>query len=128
MPKKQYLVTLADDERPELAHLRPRGTPATRTVTRARILLKAADGWEEPAMAEALSGGRAPVERLRPRFVEEGLRALADHPRPGRPPKRATPAAARLIAEACSAAPAGRQRWTLPLWAARVVARGLPEA
>jgi len=35
---------------------------------------------------------------------------------------------ARLIAEACSAAPAGRQRWTLPCWPTVVVALGLAEA
>jgi hypothetical protein len=37
-------------------------------------------------------------------------------------------AEARLIAEACSAAPEGRQRWTLHLLANRVVALGLTEA
>jgi transposase len=128
MPKKKYLVTLADDERQELEHLLHSGTHATRTVTRARILLKAADGWEDQAIATALSVGRATVERLRQRFVEEGLGALADHPRPGMPPKLAVQAAARLSAEACSAAPEGRQRWTLHLLANRVVALGLTEA
>jgi transposase len=94
-------------------------------VTRARILLKAAEGWEDRTIAEALSVGRATVERTRQRFVEEGLGALADRPRPGTLPKLDTKAAARLIAEACSAAPEGRQRWTLHLLADRVVALGL---
>jgi transposase len=102
MPKKKYLVTLADDERQELEHLLHSGTHATRKVTRARILLKAADGWEDQAIAEALSVGRATVERLRQRFVEEGLGAFADHPRPGMPPKLDEKAEARLIAAACS--------------------------
>jgi transposase len=128
MPKKKYLVTLTDDERQELEHLLHSGTHATRKVTRARILLKAADGWEDQAIAAALSVGRVTVERLRQRFVEEGLGALADHPRPGMPPKLDAKAEARLIAEACSAAPAGRQRWTLHLLADRVVALGLTEA
>lgn len=128
MPAKKYLVTLADDERQELEHLLHRGTHATRKVTRARILLKAADGWEDQTIAAALSVGRATVERLRQRFVEEGLGALADRPRPGVLPKLDTKAEARLIAEACSAAPEGRQRWTLQLLADRVVALGLTEA
>ena len=128
MPKKKYLVTLADDERQELEHLLHSGTHATRKVTRARILLKAADGWEDQAIAEALSVGRATVERLRQRFVEEGLGALADHPRPGMPPKLDEKAEARLIAAACSPAPEGRQRWTLHLLADQVVALGLTEA
>ena len=79
-------------------------------------------------MADALTVGRATVERLRQRFVEEGLGALEERPRPGTAPKRDEKAEARLIAEACSAAPAGRQRWTLALLADRVVALGLAEA
>jgi hypothetical protein len=78
-------------------------------VTRARILLKAAEGWENSAMAAALSVGRATVERTRQRFVEEGLGTLEERPRPGKQPKLDAKAQARLIAEACSAAPEGRQ-------------------
>jgi transposase len=128
MPKKKYLVALSDDAREQIEHLLHSGTHATRTVTRARMLLKAAAGWEESAMAAALSVGRAPVERTRQRFVEEGLAALEERPRPGIQPKRAAQAAARLLAAACRAAPAGRQRWTLPVLAERVVALGLAAA
>jgi len=128
MPEKKYLVTLDDDERQQLELLLHSGTHATRKVTRARILLKAAEGWEDRAIAEALSVGRATVERLRQRFVEEGLGALAEHPRPGTVPKLDAKAEARLIAEACSAAPAGRQRWTLQLLADRVVTLGLAQS
>jgi len=128
MPQKKYLITLADEEREQLEHLLHSGTHATRKVTRARILLKAAEGWEDRAIAAALSVGRATVERLRQRFVEEGLGALEERPRPGTLPKLDTKAEARLIAEACSAAPEGRQRWTLHLLAARVVALGLAKA
>src|SRR5262245_57698959 len=97
------------------------GTHATRTVTRARILLKAAKGWEDSAIA----AGRATVERTRQRFVEEGLAALGERPRPGTPPKLDAQAEARLTAEACSTATEGHQRWTLHLLADRVVALGL---
>jgi transposase len=128
MPKKKYLVALDDDEREQLEHLLHGGTQATRKVTRARILLKAAEGWEDRAIAAALSVGRATVERLRQRFVEEGLGALAERPRPGAQPKLDEKAEARLIAEACSNAPEGRKHWTLPLLADRVVALGLAES
>jgi transposase len=110
MPKKKYLVTLSNNEREQLEHLLHGGTHATRKVTRARILLKAAEGWEDSTIAAALAVGRATVERTRQRFVEEGLAALAERPRPGTPPKLDAQAEARLIAEACSAAPEGRQR------------------
>jgi transposase len=125
MPKKKYLVTLNDDDREQLEHLLHSGTHATRKVTRARILLKAAEGAEDSAIAAALVVGRATVERTRQRFVEEGLAALEERPRPGKQLKLDTKAQARLIAEACSTAPEGRQRWTLHLLADQVVALGL---
>jgi transposase len=128
MPKKTYLVTLSGTERAELEHLLQSGTHATRKVTRARILLKAAEGWEDSASAAALSVGHATVERTRQRFAEEGLAALGERPRPGTQPKLDEKAQARLIAEAWRTAPAGRQRWTLPRLANRVVALKLAES
>jgi transposase len=115
MPQKKYLVTLEDTEREQLEQLLHSGVHATRKVMRARILLKAAEGWEDQAITAALAVGRATVERLRQRFVEEGLGALEERPRPGTRPKRDEKAEARLIAEACSSAPEGRKRWTLHL-------------
>ena len=120
MPKKKYLVTLTDGER--------HGTHATRKVTRARILLKAADGWTDEQIAAALQVGRVTVERTRQRFVECRLGALHARPRPGNKPKLSAKAEARLIAEACSPAPEGRQRWTLQLLADRLVQLQLAES
>src|SRR5437870_9337021 len=105
MPKKTSLVTLDAEEHEQLEPLLHSWTHATRKVTRARILLKAAAGAEDSAIAAALSIGRATVERTRQRFVEEGLEALEERPRPGTQPKLDAQAQARLIAEACSAAP-----------------------
>jgi transposase len=128
MPQKKYLITLGDEEREQLEQLLHSGTHATRKVTRARILLKAAEGWEDRTIAAARSIGRATVERLRQRFVAEGLGALEERPRLGTQPKLDEKAEARLIAEACSGAPEGRKRWTLHLLADRVVALGLAES
>jgi transposase len=128
MPQKKYHVTLRDEERAQLEQLLRTGTHATRKVTRARILRKAAEGWEDHAIAAAISGGRATVERLRQRFVEEGLGALEERPHPGTQSKLDEKADARLIAEACSDAPEGRKRWTLHLLADRGVALGLAES
>jgi transposase len=125
MSKKKYLVPLNDAEREHLEHLRHSGTHATRKVTRARILRKAAEGAQDSASAAALAVGRATVERTRQRFVAEGLAALAERPRPGAQPQLDAPAAARVIAAACRVAPEGRQRWPWQLLAERVVALGL---
>ncbi len=128
MPKKKYLVTLTQAERTQLEQLLRGGQAATRKVTRARILLKAADGWHDQRIADALDIGRATVERTRQRFVEENLAALDERPRPGNKPKLDVKAEARLIAEACSTAPEGRQHWTLSLLAERVVQLKLAES
>lgn len=128
MPKKKYLVTLTDDERTQLEQLLRCGKAVTRKVTRARILLKASEGWQDARIAEALDIGRATVERTRQRFVEENLAALDERARPGNKPKLDAKAEARLIAEACSPAPEGRTHWTLQLLADRVVQLQLTES
>jgi transposase len=66
----------------------------------------------------------ATVERVRQRFVEEGLEAALGHKkpdRPSRPRKLDGRAEARLIALACSAPPEGRTEWTMQLLADQLV-------
>ena len=121
MPKKKYIVDLSADEREQLQSLIRRGKTSARKLTRARILLKAADGCTDEEIVAALNVGVATVERLRKRFVEAGIGALNERPRPGKKPKLSPKAQARLIAEACSKAPDGRKHWTLKLLADRVV-------
>lgn len=121
MPKKKYLVTLTDAEREELQQLLRSGKHSTRKVTRARILLKAADNCADEQIVAALGVGRATVERTRENFVERGLEALNERPRPGKKRTLDAKAEARLIAEACSDAPEGRTKWTMQLLADRLV-------
>lgn len=121
MPKKKYLVDLSQQERQSLHQLLRSGKHSARKLTRARILLQAADGCTDDQIACALSVGRVTVERTRQRFVEAGLAALDDKPRPGKKPKLSAKAEARLIAEACSKAPNGRSHWTMQLLADRLV-------
>ena len=122
MPKKKYVVKLDDAERLQLETLLRVGNHRARKLTRARILLKADAGCLDEEIVEALDVGRATVERLRQRYVECGLACLHDQPRPGATPKLDDKGEARLIAEACSTPPKGRERWTLELLAERVVA------
>ena len=84
-------------------------------------MLKAADGCTDEQIAAALGVGRARVERTRESFVERGLAALNERPRPGKQPKLDVKAEARLLAEACSDAPQGQTRWTMQLLADRLV-------
>jgi|SRR5213595_1021615 len=122
---KKYIVDLTDDECATLQALVRRGKMQARKVTRARILLHANRGASDSEIVTALGVGQATVERTRRRFVEEGLAALNERPRPGARRRLSEKAEARLVAEACSAAPGGRGRWTVRLLAGRVVELGL---
>src|SRR5918995_5085800 len=102
---KKYLIDLTDEERAILQALVQRGKSQARKVTRARILLHAARGATDSEIVTALGVGVATVERTRRRFVEEGMEALNERPRPGARPRLSAKAEARLVAEACSRAP-----------------------
>jgi putative transposase len=121
MPKKKYLVDLSSDEPEELRQLIRRGKHSSRKVTRARILLLAADGSTDEQIVSALKTGFATVARTRKRFVEEGLGCLNERPRRGQAPKLTGKQEAHLIAIACSTPPRGRARWTLQVLADKVV-------
>jgi transposase len=126
---KKYLVTLTDDERAQLLALTKRGKVSARRLSRAHILLQADTGLSDNAIAQALHLGTATVERIRKRFVEEGLEAaLSERPRPGGQRKLEGKQEAFLIALACSAPPEGRACWTMQLLADRLVALQVVDA
>jgi transposase len=124
MPKQKYIVDLSADERATLEHMLRSGKTGARKLTRARILLKAADGLSDDAIAAALDVGTATVVRTRQRFVEASLGALDELPRPGAQRKLTDQQEAHLIAMACTPAPEGQARWTLRLLADKVVECG----
>ena len=129
MPTKKYLVSLSEEEREHLQQLIRRGKMAARTVTRARILLKADEGCSDGQIVTALATSLATVERVRQRCVEEGVEsALKERPRRGSAPKLSGKEEAHLIAVACSAPPLGRARWSLRLLADKAVELGLCES
>ena len=126
---KKYRVTLTAEERESLSGMIASGTAAAKKLTHARILLKAdqADGgpaWADDRIAEAVEVSVATVERVRERFVDQGLDAALVRKSQDRPSRERTldgAAEAQLIALACSAAPAGRVAWTLEMLADRLV-------
>jgi transposase len=135
MMKKRYRVTLTGDEREELRALRRRGRVDARVLIHAGILLKAdqgpdGPGWADARIAEALDCGTATVERVRKRFVEEGMDASL-RPKPTSRTyvrKLDGEGEARLITLACSDPPEGHARWTLRLLADRLVALGVVDS
>jgi transposase len=119
---KRYRVTLSADERERLERLSRQRTASVRMVRRAQALLLAAEGKTDEVIAARLQMGVATLERLRRRFVEEGLEAsLRERPRPGARPKLGPKEQAFVVALACTKPPEGRHRWTMQMLADRVV-------
>jgi len=125
---KKYRVTLSGEERDELTTLIRKGKVSARKLAHARILLQVDEselgsGSTDEQTAQALNLSTRTIERVRERFVEQGL-AAALLPKPStRRYERAFDGAqeARLIALACGAPPEGKLRWTLRLLAEQAV-------
>lgn len=122
--RKRYVVQLTEEERAQLHTLVGQGTAPARLLTHARILLKAnqgeaGPGWIDAMIAGALDVDRTTVARVRQRYVTAGLAAALERQPPAREYRRKLDGTqeAHLIALACGAPPAGRQRWTLRLLA-----------
>jgi transposase len=126
---KKYRVRLTTAERQELDGLLARGKADVRRLKHAQILLKAdqaeaGPAWPDARIAEALDAGITTVERVRQRFVEEGLASALSPYRGGKriySRKLDGAQEAHLVALACSKPPEGRGRWTLRLLARRMV-------
>jgi transposase len=129
MPRKMYIINLSDTDREKLEQMTHKGTLKARQFKRAMILLKADEGLSDPQIMAALNVSRPCVERIRKRFVADGIeRALNEDPRPGQKRKLDGRAEATLVATACSEAPEGHVRWTLRLLAGKLVQLQVVEA
>ncbi len=128
MPKKKYIVSLTSWERNSLEQLTKKGKTAAYKMNHARILLKAdinqeGGGWTDSRIAESLNIGHATIERVRQRFVEQGLESALNR----REQKKRRPKIidgekeAYLIAIACSETPGGKCNWTLQMLADKMV-------
>ncbi len=129
MPRKTYVINIDEGDRAKLQAMTRKGSLKARQFKRAMILLKADEGLSDPQIMAALNVSRPCVERIRKRFVMDGLeRALNEDPRPGKKRKLDGRAEATLIATACTDAPEGHAHWTLRLLAGKLVQLGVVEA
>ena len=127
MPQKIHIVTLTFEERSSLQDLVAKGRTAAHKRLHAQILLKAdagpaRPGWKDKQIVEAFDTSIRTVERVRKRFVEEGVEAAIN-----RKKRAPTPLMidgdieAHLIATACGKPPEGRECWTMQLLADRLI-------
>lgn len=124
--KHKYNVKLNIGERGRLNRLTVGGSIGVRKLNRVKILLLADESSEkgnktDKEIAEKLDVSESTVVRIRRRFAQEGLDAIEEKPRSGRPAEISGEARAKITALACADAPEGFGRWTLRLLADKVV-------
>lgn len=127
---KRYRVTLEEDERQELEQITRKGAHQSQKVINALVLLNCDEGSSNPhrptgeEVAEILRISQRKIDRVKRRFVEEGLEAALGG-RQGRREHYQRKAdgdlEARLVALSCSAPPKGHSQWSLRLLADRAV-------
>ena len=118
-------VTLSEDERGQLWTTVHRGRTNARTLKRAQVLLKAADGWTAGEIAEAFDVSPSTVANVCRRFRDGGVEAvLRDKVQERRRQALTGEQQAHLIAIACSPVPEGHGHWTLRLLAGKAVELG----
>ncbi len=97
------LRALTDEEASTVENLARSRTAAARRVERARIVWRAARGETPPSIAETLGLSAETVRRRIRRFNAEGLAALEDHHRSGRPATYSPEQVATVVALALTA-------------------------
>jgi transposase-like protein len=90
----RHKIELSDRERGELTRMARAEKRPWQEVQRARIVLYAADGLTDTAIAGRLDTTAGIVGKWRRRFFEDRLDGLKDRPRAGRP-RRFPPAPGR---------------------------------
>ncbi len=101
-----------EPERSALRALARAGTTEQRIATRARIVLRAADGVANERIAAELGVNKMTILLWRGRFERDRLAGLADAPRPGREPRYDRAARDRVIALTLSEPPPGTTHWS----------------
>jgi transposase len=105
-------VELSDVERSQLVAWSRRATSANALAMRSRIVLAAADGLTNTAIAAKLDIAIGSARRWRTRFVRERLDGLLDEPRPGRPRTVADEQVEAVITRTLETTPKNATHWS----------------
>jgi transposase len=119
---EKYEVLLNQAQRDFLKNLTSKGKVSARKIKRVNILLLASEGKKDKEIMEIVKVSDSTVERIRKRFVQEGLKSsLEEKHRQGAPKKLDGRGESLLIATACSKPPKGRKNWSIRLLADRLI-------
>ena len=112
-------LAVSESEAEALRAMTRAGTTEQRMAMRARIILRAAEGAANVAVADELDISIPTVLLWRRRFKERGLAGLADAPHPGRPRTFGREVRERILAETLTP-PEGMTHWSRERMAGRV--------
>jgi len=124
--KKQY-VQLSSTDREYLETLISKGELKAKTFRRALTLLELDRGQTYMAVAQIVKMTIPTLSTLARQYKVNGLKALSDQPRSGRPIVIDGEQRAKITALACSTPPEGHAEWSLRLLADKVVELGFCE-
>ena len=105
-------VDLSDDEREELTRFRRRRTSARALSQRAWIVLLAAEGLTNVAIAKQVGTTRETVGKWRKRFVERRVDGLLDEPKPGAPRKISDAQVEEIVRKTLETTPRDATHWS----------------
>lgn len=106
------VVTLSDEDREVLERWARRPSTAQALAMRARIVLAAAEGETNKAIAETVDAHPVTVGKWRRRFVEAGIDGLHDEPRPGAPRTVTDADVERVIVKTLEEQPKDATHWS----------------
>jgi transposase len=106
------VVELTDDERAQLIAWSRRAKSANAVAMRSRIVLAAAEGLGNTAIASKLDIDVATARKWRARFVADRLDGLLDEPRPGRPRTVADEQVEAVITRTLETSPRDATHWS----------------
>ena len=118
-------IRLTAKRRRKLEQIVRAATSPQRLVLRARIVLAAAGGMANAAIARQLGCSVAMVRAWRGRFAVRGIPGLFDKPRSGRPETHCPSARLAVLAVATSVPPEGESQWSQRGIAVHLGERGL---
>lgn len=120
-----FTVVWDKNQRAALEQLANSRTAPLRRIQRAEVALAAADGASNAAIARSHRLHIATVRRWRKRFHHEGMAALDDRRRPGRPRRYGPEVHLAIVATVTSAKPAPDSQWTHKSIAKTLAAHGI---
>src|SRR5919205_877203 len=107
------VLELSEAERSELEGWSRRRKTAQALALRARIVLRAAEGLSNTAVADELGVAKHTVGKWRERFARLRADGLLDEPRPGAPRRIGDEQIAALVDRTLSTRPQGATHWSL---------------